>query len=69
VGKAFPPITLKGVEYHVLRLDRQAFGPRFLLQHAAGRLYGLFERGADASHFDALPRGVLHPRRRRPGRR
>ncbi len=55
VAKALPSITLKGVEYAVLGLDRRAFGPRFLLRDAAGHLFGLFERGADASHFYAVP--------------
>ena len=35
----------------MLRLDRRAFGPRFLLRDAAEHLFGLFERGADAVAF------------------
>ncbi len=35
--------------------DRRALGPRFLIRDAAGHLFGLFERGADASHFYAVP--------------
>jgi hypothetical protein len=46
---------VSGVEYAVLRLDRRAFGPRFLLRDVAGRLFGLFEQGADASQFYAAP--------------
>jgi hypothetical protein len=55
VAKVLPPITLNGVEYAVLGLDRRAFGPRFLLRDVAGRLFGLFEHGADASHLYAVP--------------
>jgi hypothetical protein len=55
VAKSLAPVTVNGVEYRVLRLSRSAFGPRFLLRDEAGRLFGLFERGADASYFFAVP--------------
>ncbi|HSD10950.1 MAG TPA: hypothetical protein VLF14_08195, partial [Candidatus Binatia bacterium] len=57
VAKAFPPITINGTLYRVLCLSRTAFGPRFLLRDDAGRLFGLFERGADASCLYAVPLG------------
>ena len=53
----FPPITINGARYHVLRLSRAAFGPRFLLRDDAGRLFGLFECGANASRLYAVPLG------------
>jgi hypothetical protein len=60
VAKAFPPITLNGVEYAVLRLDRRAFGPRFLLRDVAGRLFG---------YSSAAPMRRTFTRRRSTGRR
>ena len=55
MAESFPQVIVNGTEYRVLRLSRSAFGPRLLLRDEAGRLFGLFERGADASYFFAMP--------------
>src|SRR5713101_5894904 len=51
------PVTIRGIMYRVLRLDRSARGPRFLLRNEAGQLFGLYELGANASRMYAAPLG------------
>ena len=46
MAKSLPAITVNGVRYAVLRLDRRAFGPHFLLRDERGQLFGLFPNGA-----------------------
>jgi hypothetical protein len=58
-AKAFPSITVDGVRYAVLRLDRPAFGPRFLLRDERGQLFGLFPNGAGPT-FCAELLGTVH---------
>jgi hypothetical protein len=40
VAKHLKPITVRGVRYTVLRLNRSARGPSFLLRDDQGRIYG-----------------------------
>ena len=57
MARVLRPVTIRGITSRVLRLDRSARGPRFLLRNEAGQLFGLFELGANASRMYAAPLG------------